>query len=360
MLTRHACFALALVTTACTSGPTLEEAPAELADAWCQNLEACAPLPIFTPEQCRTQFAGLFRATLFENADELISRGTTSYDAAAAAGCIEAYRALGCDLVIAATPPECRVVLVGGVEDGGSCSDSTECQAGSYCDAAACPTTRGTCAARKANGATCLSDDECEDGLACEDGSCGPPASQSGGPCGGDSGRECPIDELCRGAEGTSAGTCTPFESLLTAALGEDCSVGEEDTMILCQRGSSCAVVGLDGTAPDFECVAGVGEGAPCNAAVPEMCPLGQRCDANPRELDFEGTCVPMPTAGQPCAEVLLGSRCAAGLACASIDGAATCVRVLENGATCGVGAECFSGNCDDGVCSGPPICPPA
>lgn len=364
MLDRLCCFAplsFVVLASACVSGPPLDAVPADLADAWCENIEACAPVPLFGPDQCQSSFEGLFRATLLANADALIERGTVRYDATAASECITAYRNRGCDLLIAATPAACRSVLAGTIGIGESCSDSSECAGDAYCDRPACPTTRGTCAARKANGATCASDDECQNGLKCDAGSCGPPASQSGGPCGGSSGRTCPIDELCVGAEGSDPGTCTPFDSLRTAALGEDCRLGDEGgPMILCQEGLSCAVIGIEGLGPDFECVEPVEAGAACNDGLPDMCPLGQYCDAEPAMLMFDGTCTPLPTQGQPCAEVTFGARCATGLACGNVDGEATCVRVQENGASCGIDAECFSGNCDGGTCSGPPICPPA
>lgn len=348
-----------LLCSGCTSGVQLAELPTELATAYCDTFDSCAGsfAAAAIPGDCQSSFTGIFRATLLANSDDLLARGTVGYDEAQAATCLGEIQDLGCGLLIQATPPSCRQVLTGTIAIGETCSVSPECVGDTYCDSPSCPTSMGTCATRKANGAACDEDDECVDGLVCEDDSCGPPAGRSGGPCGGGTGAQCPLGELCIGeSEGEIPGTCTTIDSIQTAALGERCVLQEtaEESPIFCQNGLHCAVTGVDGIMPSFECVEPTTSGGACFVAAPEMCPSGEYCNASPRMLMFEGTCTPLPTQGQPCAMVELGIRCAGNLVCAGEMG---CVAPQDNGGACTVTAECFSGNCDEGRCSGPPLC---
>ena len=103
-----------------------------------------------------------------------------------------------------------------------------------------------------------------------------------------------------------------------------------------------------------MECLAPVAAGAACNAAVPEMCPEDHYCaGANPFMLRFDGTCAPLPRAGEECGTTLLGERCAAGLVCAS----PRCVQPQPNGAPCAADAGCYGGRCRGGACVARTLC---
>ncbi|HJL17653.1 MAG TPA: hypothetical protein RMH99_18460 [Sandaracinaceae bacterium LLY-WYZ-13_1] len=356
--------ALVLASTglaACNGGVAFEDLPTQYASTVCQPFADCAGETVarssFGPGRCETFFEGSFRNGTMPQWMGALERGTTGYDEGAAAACLDAFADLGCDITIAASPPECQRIFVGTIEPGGACSLTEECAGDAYCDGASCPDSSGTCAARKENGAACDGDVECRAGLTCEDRTCAPPASRRDGPCGGPEGLNCPLDQICVGDTEESAGSCTPRSEVLTAAVGEVCEV--EEGTALCQEGLSCALVGGGMTGLEWECKEGVGAGAPCNVAFPSMCPEDQYCDADPAMTgSFEGTCTALPTEGMACADSSEGS-CASGLTCVRGETASTCVRPKDNGQPCSEGGECHSGLCEGGVCAAPELCAP-
>ncbi len=176
------------------------------------------------------------------------------------------------------------------------------------------------------------------------------PASAAGGMCNGGSGLSCPADQLCVGASGSTPGTCTPLTDVLLGAEGDTCDL---QAFSLCASNLSCAITGAMGTTPTETCVAVVSAGGSCNAAIPEMCPTGQYCDAQPLMGMFDGTCRPLPGDGEACAQTFSGTACASGLSCDS----GTCRAQQDNGASCMDNGQCYSGNCEMGTCQPSPLC---
>lgn len=336
----------------------IEDAPAELADVWCDAIETCVG-----PLAERTQGSAVCRdnveATVANGTVPLweaaIEAGTLTYDAALARACLDATRAQGCDLFIAAPPEACRDFLQGTIAIGGRCSTSEECEGDAFCDGAGCPDVPGTCAARLGSGSACESDDECQSGLLCEDGACRTPASTSGGSCGGGSGLECPIDELCIGADLETRGTCTPITEVFTRNLDEPCDPLEAE---LCSPELSCAITGGTAGALEASCKAIAPSGGSCFGASPDMCPRGEYCDALPQMGDLEGTCQTLPVEGEACGQSLFTRVCGEGLECVTIGDVQTCIRLKANGQACDSESECLSGVCTGGTCAAPVLCP--
>jgi hypothetical protein len=144
-------------------------------------------------------------------------------------------------------------------------------------------------------------------------------------------------------------GTCRPLSEALSAAVGETCDPGAGT---LCVDGAFCALQSFDSVtmALGWTCVAAYAAGAPCKLAVPDACPSGQICDAEPATPgSFDGACVALPTAGPAC-RAASGSECAPGLVC---DGG-SCAAIGRLGVTCMTDEACASGKCTGGVCVAP------
>ncbi len=336
-------------------GLALEDVPASSAGIICETVFGC--LGSFagfvgTEPACVTTYEQGISNGPYQLWQSAIAAGTTSYDPEAAERCASATSATGCGLLQAGTPEECAAVWSGTRMLGETCSIDQECAVDAYCRGADCPDTAGICTARAMGGGACTATNECLIGLACERDVCVVPTGNSGGACAEQG--DCPLDEQCVGATMTVNGTCTDRSSLMTAMLGEPCQL-QGDDVVLCVAGASCAVTGfMLPMSATFECLAPVAAGAACNAAVPEMCPEGQYCaGAAPLMLMFDGTCTPLPTAGQACGMGLLGARCAPGLACLE----SVCVQPQANGGACEVDGGCYSGRCRGGACVAPQLC---
>jgi hypothetical protein len=347
--------ALSSTLCACTASVALEELPEERTAVTCAEIEGCLPADIrgalgLSGDVCDTVLGGQAAS---DNAllAELIERGTVTYDGAAAANCLEELELTECTLFID-LPVVCDDVFVGTVEIGGDCSVSEECEGDAYCLSPLCPDQAGTCTQRQTSGTACDFDDQCSSGLVCEDGTCRTSTSTSGGQCEGGTDLSCPIDQVCVGADGETAGTCTPWDSVMTRGMGDPCNLEERD---LCVPGLSCALTAVGIGGATFECEARVGAGEACHIGLPNQCPETHYCDASP-PLDVDGTCLPLPAAGENCLAPTseFQPRCAAGLRCNS-DG--NCVAPVANGGTCTGNEVCFSGYCDDGTCQ-PRLCP--
>lgn len=139
---------------------------------------------------------------------------------------------------------------------------------------------------------------DCAQGLWCLAGSCQDPCGGSG---------LLGLGDACRDEMGQSLGQCDTnlwcdFETSSCIALpgaGEPCYGGE-----ICAPGAVC-----DYSSGDGLCVAAPGEGEACTY----VCDVGFYCNG----VDgAEGTCVGLPSAGQPCWQ----GACAAGLLCNDAD----------------------------------------
>lgn len=343
------------IAAGCTNAIPLEQLPAETAAVLCANSSACLgrlATQVDVAGSCESAYEGFVANTTIPLWQAAIERGTMTYDGAAAANCLDEVRALGCDVATAAEPASCRERAVGTIPLGEPCSLSEECAGDAYCNGASCPEEPGTCTARHAVGEDCSSDEHCREGLDCDrEGVCRAPANMSGGSCGGASGLSCPLDEACVITSSDGTGTCRPYRELLTRSLGEAC---DPSTYDLCSPELSCARVSASGGLPSFECVAVASSGASCFFAIPDMCPAGEHCTADPLS-GMEGTCQALPQANEPCGS---DGACAAGLQCRTVGDARLCVRPKNNGEACTSGRECHSSRCEGGVCAPPELCP--
>lgn len=341
----------ALSLAGCPSDPgvpanvPLADLPGVLAPAICAAYETCNPLvgAVYgTGTVCADTLSARFSDAELGALEDSIAAGNITYHGDLVADCVAAIQAIGCEL---SDPLEvCEDMFEGLVADGGACERNEECGEASYCAiTTSCP---GTCQARVATGAACTSSSACQSGLSCDSGTCRAPAGP-GAACNGTTGVACSnLGLVCVGDDGATPGECTRWSEVLMGAEGELCDALNED---YCDDGLSCAFDGLDGTTPRFRCVTRVAAGAACTIALPDICPPDQFCSG----LDFmmgdtEGTCAPLPTAGDPCTPALPFPRCAPGLVCT---GGNMCEPLGRVGATCASDATCASSYCEGGRC---------
>lgn len=336
---------------------TIAEIPAALAAAVCDIHRDC--IGAFATRNgatlggdassCEDALEPLERNSWGAQILEAVDSGNATYDPRAAAECVSAIRALGCEWATRPLPEACRRMATGTRPSGAACTSSADCEVESYCDGggSACA---ATCAPRKSLGAACRTSDECREGLGCDDGACATPTSRSGASCTSPGDGDCPLDEWCVGASGATPGTCTPISLVAVHTLGQTC--GQD--LRGCTPDLSCAITGTSGSSFVYSCVAVVAPGGRCHAAFPEMCPVGQVCDADPWNGSIEGTCRPEPVEGEPC----FGSgRCPWDLACDPATD--TCTAKRANGERCTFPQQCWSGYCPpaEGVCALQPVC---
>ncbi len=334
---------------------TVEELPAVYASAFCPKLDECfgpaaeiflegANCTDFLSQQLTDQNVPLWRAG--------IDSGTIIYHSDQVAACRNALNAASCEVIGGdALPAACEAVFEGTVAPAGTCRTNEECSGDAYCNQdTGCP---GTCTARAAAGATCTQNDGCQAGLACTDGTCGT-APAIGGACGGPDGMDCGGDtNVCLGATDTAAGTCHPLADAFRVARGDACN---PDNGELCVQGSTCALIGYDlaTETTSWTCKAPASSGGTCQRGFPDPCPPSEYCDANPEAtMRFDGSCQPLPTAGQPCragGRGDFGKACAPGLSC---DGE-ICVTPGRLGDACSGEGACISRRCESGICAAP------
>lgn len=181
---------------------------------------------------------------------------------------------------------------------GESCSSSSQCGDGAYCD-----TVTNVCTTLKTNGSPCTGGPECGYGLGC--------------------------------AGSTGARTCQPLPG-----LGETCRLDLpcRDDGHYCDTATTPATCKQIGVA-----------GATCTTSM--HCSPYYRCD------NTAGSCVTLPTRGQSCSSV---GRCFdADTYCAS--NTLTCDDTLADGMPCEADLECQSATCDFNlavpVCASPMLC---
>lgn len=325
----------------------LEQVPRELAEAACQSARACLGDLLDLLEasaDCEAEAEADMEDVLLPLWQDAVAEGSVTYDPSAVGPCREAVAEAGCDYFSNPELPACERVFEGSAAVGQPCRTDVECEPGLACDLSdGCP---GACAARGGAGAACEQDDGCDFGMTCQSGGCAEPAGEDE-PCGGSTDAECRTGLLCLGEDRDAAGSCADPATAMTEGEGDACNPLEAT---LCQEGLSCVV---DTVVPlAFHCVATSSPGGPCRPGTPDPCPRGQACDADLSGGDLDGTCQPLPEAGEACLSTSLAAPCAAGLQC--IDG--LCVATQRNGAGCTRSDQCRSGNCEDGICA-PPAC---
>ena len=347
------------------SGPAVSELPPLLAEALCGSMQECmGPLlgMFLGGADCEQTVALQLSEGDFGLLQTAVDEGTVEYHPERVQDCLDEIAALGCGIAGSWYSETCEAALTGTVAEGGDCLIDPECAGDRFCRIEdACP---GSCAARGSAGDACEEDDQCDRGLSCA-------RAQEGGPgqcvalmAEGHSCLEplqpCAAGMLCGGQdqEGGTPGNCVAIGDVFVSAEGDACDfiTGFE----LCQDGLHCRLE-LEPAGPVMTCT---GEQAPsrgaCAFAIPDLCSEGEYCSG----LDLaapvpvvEGTCAPLPEAGQPCVIGVFGhSGCATDHAC--IGG--TCFAMRQIGGTCQADDQCYSDNCDPtGVCAQHDPCDP-
>ena len=334
-----------------TGGADLTAARTQIVATICEKIESCYGdlAATFGITNCTENLGLVFEHQTEPQWQAAIDKGTMVYDGGKLAACISAIDAAGCS-VSAELPTACTEAFVGQVAEGAACEDNMECVAGSFCPTGtACPS---TCTAFPASGAACP-DSVCDTGLVCAAGTCASPVAK-GAACQGDGGGNCEAGLLCLKAQPTDAdGACKSVDELLTKTAGQKC---DAFAVQLCVDGLACALVGATAELQlEWECKAKVAAAGVCNNSFPSMCPDGTVCVIADQE--FEGTCDPLPKAGEDCAgtENVTAVRCAAEHFC---DTAANkCQALVATGMPCEFGSMCYSGACEDSECISTPLC---
>lgn len=343
-----------------SGGPEFEELPALLSERLCPEIESCfdarTRMIAFGEAGCAAQLQAQLEDGDFAHVKAAIEDGRVSYDASQIEPCLDSVAGVGCEFASTRVFEDgaCERVFEGSVALGGDCAVDAECTGEAFCRFdAECP---GTCTALLGPGDACEDDDQCEDGLACPDEiSACTALADSGDACGGAVAAPCRADRVCVGEDEDTgaAGTCRTLTELFSLALGEPCDL---DAGELCSEGLSCVVTSLQGGMAEFECQERVDSGEACSFGVPSPCPVDEYCDVNLPAGMVDGTCEPLPRAGETCVDVAGAPNCAPGLFC-DVDN--RCHALSRLGQPCASDDGCASGECVIGSCDRPQTCTP-
>ncbi len=331
------------------SNVAVADVPKLAADAYCKLYERCLGdvFSVFlNGEDCRTLTERRMKNSELGTLQAAVDAGAVKYDGSKVSACLADISGRSCDQLTQRTSDVCEQALEGTVAVGDDCKADYECAGkDTFCEfSGACP---GKCANRKASGEGCTQDDDCADGLMCSDATqtCETPAAK-GAACGAGVAADCDPAYACLGgdAQTSTPGTCTDVSKIFAAKEGETCDIQANQW---CESGLSCAATAA-GPPAVVECVKTVASGAACkHFAVPDQCPAGEYCDAGAQAID--GTCKPLPKAGEPCVQGLTGVRCEPYARC---DNSGTCRPLADNGAACDGGSLCYSEHCVGGKCT--------
>jgi hypothetical protein len=315
--------------------PDLMPLATGMADVVCDLIEPC--LAVSADKAIGTDCVANATQTLLSELAPMIlaayERGTLEIDPGNFDSCIDAYRALGCRAFESRGPARCSAALRGLVPSGAPCNYNIECEPGLFCDSStSCP---GSCVPIRSEGLACTSDNACVDGLVCEDGACSRPDGD-GAPCSSDA-LHCEAGTQC------IVSTCRRIADVYVAEDGEACDVG---TPRLCRFGLAC----VDEASGSFCRPLLTASGAACRRSITDACIPGEACDA---ASGSDGTCVPLPSDGEPC--LMDGPRiCQAMHECV----AGTCERKGLTGTACTAGVDCLSATCSGMLCAVPQCVP--
>ncbi len=272
------------------SVPTLNDYLRESAQLGCKYLVRCGTTSK-SQEAAGESWIGGYDTAALSAASKGIAAGRLSYNAGAAASCLNALGTATCDLstlLMADASSSCAAIIEPKVAVGGACELDSECDHG-FCNmGGASPTAcAGTCTAFVATGATC-------DGV---------------------SGR-CAATDFC-----SSTNVCTAL-----LGRGQAC----DEFSLECGAGLSCATIGTTST-----CLPPAAEGAPCDtSAFTNACAnSGLYCNTSTTP---NPTCQKRQPIGGVCNSD--GSGCAAGLACVVVDDTmptGSCQAFLDVGQAC-------------------------
>jgi hypothetical protein len=351
-----------------------------LAQAVCTNLTACysSLTELFVHDQdCEVHFTNALADQTVAPIRRSVTRGTITYDPAAAAGCVRDL-SRGAEL----SPPDCANINLA-IENckrafgnlaaqGEPCQQRFDCQHGLACDLRnSCP---GTCRPLAQKDERCLENGDCDPDqqLYCQklanNPDAGAPASDAGsGQGGSDAGTapgtcqpylginqrcvenqdECVPGALCIGA------ICRRVTDVFTLSEGLNCY----GNGLLCNPGLSCEFSWI----PRFsaaQCVAEKQLLDPCKLGFPSECPPRSYCTSD--AFNSGGQCVATPGENQPCAAAPeqtsgVSAACLPGLTCLS----GIC-RPLQNlDQPCEAPSQCYSGLCQAGPGGGLVCVPP-
>jgi hypothetical protein len=272
------------------TGPTAQQACAQLAASLCERLATCAPAFLAVhygdPPTCGSRLGpACVKALALPNTVK-----TPSWTAA----CAAALSASSCaDILLRNTPAAC-IPPPGPLADGAVCGEDGQCASGlcAYALDQAC----GHCQKKGAAGGGCTRDDDCDVGLACADNKLCAVIGKAGAGC--DKNHPCSPDLSCLGA-GSSQGSCTqaggpgaqcdpkqqtkpgcdashglfcnPYTSVCQivtyAKGGEPCGV-VGNGYALCTASAMCKLA----SAYSGTCLAAAADGAACDATAGPLC----------------------------------------------------------------------------------------
>ena len=258
--------------------------PAAMAAAICDNIGACCAAHGYQNNvtMCHDQVLGTYQDLM----DAATQSGGVTYDAKAAADCVEQYKAY----VLKCTPDQadieavnavCNKVIVGAKLDGQPCTDSFEC-------------------AGAATGGSDCSDESDADGGSyrrCEQASGTLPHGSVGATC----------SESCRVMTGSHA-TCDRVGDYVEAQAacwvedGVRCDAATHQCVAVQPVGQSCTS-DTDCEASAYcesgVCTALVADSLPCDPDVPIQCTSHSHCDAS------STVCTPDKKTGDACSDSL-------------------------------------------------------
>jgi hypothetical protein len=314
----------------------LEQFPAEIAKVYCQTLKECNPGAELQARagygdfeaKCKVEWENRFREDVMAGMNEAMTRGTFSYNALAAAECLQKVVGLGCKAFDADVYEVCSDAFQGDTRDG-TCRSGYECKGGQRCETEnQCP---GVCVPKSGASQPCRNSGDCASGLFCSErsGTCTPLVEVSGA-CDPSAGEfQCVEGSVCKDRK------CVAYANIYVAAQGESC-----DVLSRCRPGLVCAM-----GAESNKCEPLSSAGGACKLAYPSQCPEGSFCTASPSLGKREGVCETARQEGAACGNNL---ECATPLRCA--DG--KCRNVAKRGEQCKANTDCWSSNCAKGTCA--------
>jgi hypothetical protein len=350
---------------------SLAEVPAKFAVAYCATFQRCNPFSYelaFAVDDCRTIVERQFRESRFNDLSRSVSAGTTRFDAENAAFCLGADNGSSdapglllteaCEVWDTEQDLLCRMFTGSGAE-GSNCAIDEQCLPGRQCAHPndACP---GTCASVLALGMLpCTRDENCGLDLVCSNATkaCVSAAAE-GESCGGGLAPQCGRGHYCVGEDvgKGQTGVCRTEPEALAGAESDPCSL----TGPFCQAGLSCVVETADsGGTLVAVCRATATAGGACHVGRPNQCPNDEYCPLSFADLDagtFSATCQPLPGNGEACAPDSSTVRCQAGSRCDPNTN--QCAALRDLGQSCPTNELCYSGNCNNNVCTSLNSCP--
>ncbi len=305
--------------------------------------------------ECVKSVTPLFQGA-FEQQVAAVAEGRMAYDAEAASACLAEIRvADACTFALfgEARAPSCELVFVGLVEDGGFCTTNDECAGDARCveEGDAC---FGTCVSNLGCGdVTCTQDEYCADAPDSFEVQCYPKLEE-GDAC--EARSDCTLEsenvECLTDAFGDD-GVCTAYGTL---GVGDYCDY-ESD---FCGAGLECDTDTVECVAIEREVGSFLRAGEECSyESLP--CEVGTACVDLDLAAGGIGRCGAVKGRGGECLSPL---ECGAGLTCRGanlgddVPTKGTCDAMSDVGGPCTQRSDCFSNDCDSGVCVGrPEVC---